>query len=134
MAGLAPGEVAVPIRGVLSSQDNVRFLLADVTEIDFAERQVRSRELPPLGYDYLVIAAGAENSYFGHDEWQPVAPGLKDIDDAIEIRRRVLVAFEAAEREPDPGVRRKHPPSPSSAVARRASSWRERSPSWPRPV
>jgi NADH dehydrogenase len=108
MAGLAPGEVAVPIRGVLSSQDNVRVLLADVTDIDLAERQVRSRELPPLGYDYLVIAAGAENSYFGHDEWQPVAPGLKDIDDALEIRRRVLVAFEAAEREPDPGVQRKH--------------------------
>src|SRR5688572_11967794 len=108
MAGLAPGEVAVPIRGVLRLQDNVRVLLSDVTDIDLDERLVRSREMPPLEYDYLVIASGAENSYFGHDDWQPVAPGLKDIDEALEIRRRVLLAFEAAEREPDPGVQRKH--------------------------
>jgi len=108
MAGLAPGEVAVPIRGVLRLQDNVRVLLSEVTDIDLGARLVRSREAAPLEYDYLVIATGAENSYFGHDDWQPVAPGLKDIDEALEIRRRVLLAFEAAEREPDPGVQRKH--------------------------
>jgi NADH dehydrogenase len=108
MAGLAPGEVAVPIRGVLRLQENVRVLLSDVTDIDLAQRLVRSRETPPLDYDYLVIATGAENSYFGHDEWQHVAPGLKDLDEALEIRRRVLLAFEAAERELDPSLARRH--------------------------
>jgi len=108
MAGLAPAEVAVPIRGVLSRQDNVRVLLANVTHVDLAERRVTSSEAAPLEYDYLVIASGAENSYFGHDDWKHVAPGLKDIDEALEIRRRVLLAFEAAEREPDPLVQRRH--------------------------
>jgi NADH:ubiquinone reductase (H+-translocating) len=108
MAGLAPGEVAVPIRGVLRLQQNVRVLLSDVTEIDLEQRIVHSREAPSFEYDYLVIASGAENSYFGHDEWQHAAPGLKDIDDALEIRRRVLLAFEAAERESDPSVQRRH--------------------------
>ncbi|HWO13143.1 MAG TPA: FAD-dependent oxidoreductase, partial [Polyangiaceae bacterium] len=83
MAGLAPGEVAVPIRGVLRLQDNVRVLLANVTSVDLAARLVTSSEAAPLEYDYLVIASGAENSYFGHDEWQHVAPGLKDVDDAL---------------------------------------------------
>lgn len=108
MAGLAPGEVAVPIRSVLRLQDNVRVLLANVTHIDLAERVVTSSEAAPLEYDYLVVASGAENSYFGHDGWKHVAPGLKDIDEALEIRRRVLLAFEAAEREPDPLVQRRH--------------------------
>jgi NADH dehydrogenase len=108
MAGLAPGEVAVPIRGVLRLQQNVRVLLSDVTDIDLEQRIVRSREAPSFEYDYLVIASGAENSYFGHDEWQHVAPGLKDLDEALEIRRRVLLAFEAAERESDPSVQRRH--------------------------
>jgi NADH dehydrogenase len=108
MAGLAPGEIAVPIRSVLSRQENARVLLADVTQVDLAQKIVHTREMSPLHYDYLVVAAGAENSYFGHDEWARVAPGLKDLDDAIEIRRRVLVAFEAAEREPDPTLQRQH--------------------------
>ena len=108
MAGLAPAEVAVPIRGVLSLQENVRVLLANVTHVDLAERRVTSPEAAPLEYDYLVIASGAENSYFGHDDWKHVAPGLKDLDEALEIRRRVLLAFEAAEREPDPSLQRKH--------------------------
>lgn len=108
MAGLAPGEIAVPIRAVLSRQQNVRVLLADVTDVDLTRRCVQTREALPLEYDYLVVAAGAENSYFGHDDWAKVAPGLKDLDDAVEIRRRVLVAFEAAEREPDPAVQRRH--------------------------
>jgi NADH dehydrogenase len=108
MAGLAPAEVAVPIRSVLRLQENVRVLLSNVTDIDLEQRIVRSLETPSLEYDYLVIASGAENSYFGHDEWQHVAPGLKDLDEALEIRRRVLLAFEAAEREPDRRVQRRH--------------------------
>jgi NADH dehydrogenase len=108
MAGLAPGEVAVPIRGVLRLQQNARVLLSDVTDIDLEQRLVKSREAAPIQYDYLVLAPGAENSYFGHDDWQQAAPGLKDLDDALEIRRRVLLAFEAAERETDPAVQRRH--------------------------
>jgi NADH:ubiquinone reductase (H+-translocating) len=107
MAGLAPGEVAVPIRGVLRRQDNARVLLANVTSVDLERRCVHSLETPPREYDYLIIATGAENNYFGHDEWARVAPGLKDVDDALEIRRRVLLAFEAAEREPDPLIQRR---------------------------
>jgi NADH:ubiquinone reductase (H+-translocating) len=108
MAGLSPGEIAVPIRAILANQQNARVLLAEVTGIDLDKRCVRTREALPIEYDYLVIAAGAENSYFGHHDWAKVAPGLKDLDDAVEIRRRVLVAFEAAEREPDPAVQRRH--------------------------
>src|SRR5882724_1463126 len=108
MAGLSPGEIAVPIRSVLSRQQNARVLLAEVTNVDLAAKRVETREALPLDYDYLVVATGAENSYFGHDDWARVAPGLKDLDDAVEIRRRVLVAFEAAEREPDPTVQRRH--------------------------
>ncbi len=107
MAGLTPGEIAVPIRGVLGRQENVRVLLAEVTAIDVAARRISTRECAPLEYDFLVLAPGAVNSYFGHDDWARVAPGLKDLDDAVEIRRRVLLAFEAAEREPDPIVQRR---------------------------
>jgi NADH:ubiquinone reductase (H+-translocating) len=108
MAGLTPAEIAVPIRSVLRRQENVKVLLADVTHVDLAARLVHTRECPPLAYDYLVLAPGSENAYFGHDEWARVAPGLKDLDDAVEIRRRVLLAFEAAEREEDATERRRH--------------------------
>jgi NADH:ubiquinone reductase (H+-translocating) len=108
MAGLSPGEIAVPIRSVLSRQANARVLLAEVTNVDLVQKRVETREALPLDYDYLVVATGAENSYFGHDDWARVAPGLKDLDDAVEVRRRVLLAFEAAEREPDPGIQRQH--------------------------
>jgi NADH dehydrogenase len=107
MAGLTPGEIAVPIRSVVRRQDNVRVLLAEVRGIDLAARRISTRECAPIEYDFLVLAPGAVNSYFGHDEWARVAPGLKDLDDAVEIRRRVLLAFEAAEREPDPIVQRR---------------------------
>jgi len=83
-------------------------LLAEVTSIDLAGRRVFTRECTPLEYDYLVLAPGAVNAYFGHDDWAHFAPGLKDLDDAVEIRRRVLLAFEAAERESDPVQQRKH--------------------------
>jgi NADH dehydrogenase len=106
MAGLGPAEIAVPIRSVLRHQDNVRVLLAEVTEIDVSTRRVLTRECGALEYDYLILAPGAENSYFGHTDWMHAAPGLKDLDDAVEIRRRVLMAFEVAERETDPIAQR----------------------------
>jgi len=108
MAGLAPTEIAAPIRSVLRKQRNARVLLAEVTHVDLEAKQVFIDPGPaeePLAYDYLVLAPGARTHYFGHDEWAPYAPGLKSIDDAVEIRRRVLLAFEAAEREPDPEKR-----------------------------
>ena len=109
MAGLAPNEIATPIRSVLRQVANARVLLAEVTSVDLVKRHVVTRECTaPIDYDYLVLAPGAVNSYFGHDDWQHVAPGLKDLDDAVEIRRRVLLAFEAAEREPDPVAQRRH--------------------------
>ena len=108
MAGLSPAEIAVPIRSLFSDQKNTRILLAEATGIDLAKRTVSLREAAALHYDYLVLAAGSRTNYFGHDEWREVAPGLKDIDDAIEIRRRVLLAFEAAERETDAEEQRRH--------------------------
>lgn len=108
MAGLAPNEIATPIRSVLRHVENARVLLAEVTSVDLAKRQVFTRECAALEYDYLVLAPGAVNSYFGHADWAHVAPGLKDLDDAVEIRRRVLLAFEAAEREPDSKAQRRH--------------------------
>ena len=108
MAGLGPNEIAAPIRGVLRHVDNARVLLAEVTGADLEQRRVFTAECTPLEYDYLVLAPGAVNSYFGHDDWAHFAPGLKDLDDAVEIRRRVLLAFEAAEREPDPAKQRKY--------------------------
>jgi len=108
MAGLSPAEVATPIRSVLRGQENARVLLAEVTSVDLVAKKVHTRECPPLDFEFLVLAPGAQNSYFGHDEWARVAPGLKDLDDAVEIRRRVLLAFEAAEREGDPERQRRH--------------------------
>ncbi|HUA17025.1 MAG TPA: NAD(P)/FAD-dependent oxidoreductase [Verrucomicrobiae bacterium] len=97
-AGLSPGEIAEPIRSILRFRKNVEVLMAEVTGFDLARRvvEVPGQEIP---YDYLILAAGAQDTYFGHDEWEPLAPGLKSIDDALEIRRRVLVAFELAERQ-----------------------------------
>jgi NADH dehydrogenase len=108
MAGLGPSEIAAPIRGVLRHVDNARVLLAEVTGADLAARRIFTRECAPFDYDFLVLAPGAVNSYFGHDDWAHTAPGLKDLDDAIEIRRRVLLAFEAAERETDTVAQRKY--------------------------
>ena len=105
MAGLSPADIAAPIRAVLRRQKNVSVLLAEATGVDFDRRVVKLRD-GELGYDYLVLATGGRTSYFGHDEWEQVAPGLKDLDDAVEIRRRVLLAFEAAEKETDEGRRR----------------------------
>jgi NADH:quinone reductase (non-electrogenic) len=95
-AGLSPGEIAAPIRWILRGR-NVEVLLGEVREFDLDRRLVKLPELD-VPYDYLVVAAGASHAYFGHDEWEPLAPGLKTIEDALEIRRRVLLAFELAER------------------------------------
>jgi NADH:ubiquinone reductase (H+-translocating) len=103
-AGLPPSDVAWPIRSILSRQRNATVLLGEVTGIDVAHRVVALGERR-LAFDYLVVASGSTHSYFGHDDWQPFAPGLKSIDDATAIRRRILNAFEAAEMEPDPARR-----------------------------
>jgi NADH dehydrogenase len=97
-AGLSPGEIAAPIRSILRSHKNIEVLMAEVTGFDLDRRLVKTSEAD-LAYDYLIVAAGATHSYFGHDDWEPYAPGLKTIEDALEIRRRVLLAFELAERQ-----------------------------------
>jgi NADH dehydrogenase len=107
MAGLSPADISAPIRAVLSEQENAQVLLTEVTGVDRAARRLAT-ELGPVEYDYLILAAGACSTWFGHDDWARHAPGLKDIGDAIEIRHRVLHAFEAAEREPDPVHRARH--------------------------
>jgi NADH:ubiquinone reductase (H+-translocating) len=101
-ASLSPGDIASPIRSILRHQQNVEVLLADVQTIDPANHRVLIDGAEPIPYDYLVIASGAAHAYFGHAEWAERAPGLKTLDDALEMRRRVLLAFEAAERETDP--------------------------------
>src|SRR5262245_42329078 len=105
MAGLSPADIAAPIRSVLRNQKHVTVLLDEATEVDFNNHTVELRD-SRLKYEYLVLATGGRTSYFGHDEWEIFAPGLKDLDDAVEIRRRVLLAFEAAEKETDPERRR----------------------------
>ena len=104
-AALNPGDIAYPIRAVVKAQANVRVLLAEARAIDPATRRVVLDD-GELAYDYLIVATGATHSYFGHDAWAPLAPGLKSVEDALEIRRRVFLAYEAAERESDPGAQR----------------------------
>ena len=103
--GLSPGDIASPIRSVLSRCRNARVMLGEVVGFDPVRRQVLLSD-GTVGYDTLIVAAGARHHYFGHAEWEAVAPGLKTIEDATEIRRRIFLAFEAAEREPDPERRR----------------------------
>ena len=105
-AGLSPADIAAPIRWILRRQSNVRVLLGDVVGIDIAHRRVTLAEGGDLDYDFLIVATGVTHAYFGHDEWAAHAPGLKTLDDAVAIRRRVLMAFEWAEREPDPDRQR----------------------------
>ncbi len=103
MAGLDPSEIASPIRSMLHGYKNVRTLLGAVTDVDLVN-QVIDSEAGKLPYDYLIIACGAQHSYFGNDNWEEFAPGLKNISQATEIRRRVLMAFEEAERTDDPTI------------------------------
>jgi NADH dehydrogenase len=104
-AALNPANIASPIRRILRGLDNVEVLLGEVESIDVQGKSVQMSD-GALHYDYLIVATGATHSYFGHEEWEADAPGLKSIEDALEIRRRVLLAYEAAEREPDPRRRR----------------------------
>ncbi len=105
-AALSPGEIAEPIRHILRRQRNTCVRLAEVIGIDVTARQVKLSNHEEVPYDYLIVATGVTHSYFGHNEWAEVAPGLKTLEDAIEIRRRFLLAFEKAEWEPDPKRRR----------------------------
>jgi NADH:ubiquinone reductase (H+-translocating) len=101
-ASLSPADVAQPIRSILRRQSNTEVWLGEAVGIDVSRREVQLADGVAVGYDYLILATGATHAYFGNDAWAAVAPGLKTIDDATEIRRRFLLAFEAAEREADP--------------------------------
>ncbi len=103
-AALSPGDIASPIRWILRRQSNVEVLLAEAESVDVDRRRVVLMD-GEVEYDYLIVATGATHAYFGHDEWRPLAPGLKTLEDALGIRRRVLLAFERAEREADPARR-----------------------------
>ncbi|MFG0335045.1 MAG: NAD(P)/FAD-dependent oxidoreductase, partial [Maioricimonas sp. JB049] len=98
---LSPANIAAPLRAIFRRQQNCQILLGEVTGFDVARRRVLLRD-GELEYDTLVVAAGSTHSYFGHDEWKPHAPGLKSVEDATRMRKKILLAFEAAEREPDP--------------------------------
>ena len=98
---VTPGDIAQPLRSILRGQRNTTVLLGEAAGLDPERREVTLSDGGPIGYDTLIVAAGARFSYFGHDDWAKDAPGLKSLDDALEIRRRILIAFEAAEREHD---------------------------------
>ena len=104
--GLSPANIAAPLRGILASQRNCQVLMGEVSRIDLPRNRLRIADRE-IEYDVLVVAAGATHSYFGHQDWEQYAPGLKTIEDATEIRRRILTAFEAAERTLNPEERRR---------------------------
>jgi NADH dehydrogenase FAD-containing subunit len=106
-AALSPADIAQPIRGILRRQRNTSVLLGRVTGIDVAAREVLIGEDRRVPYDHLIVATGARHAYFGNDQWEPFAPGLKKIEDATDIRRRILLAFELAETASDPEERRR---------------------------
>ena len=105
MAGLSPADIAMPARSILAHQKNARVLLEEVRKIDLDGKKIET-ESESIAFDYLIVATGAKTDYFGHTKWESVAPGLKSIEDALEIRRRVLMSFELAEREADDDKRR----------------------------
>src|SRR5207253_5398448 len=100
-AGLSAPAIAAPVRHLFRNQRNVTSLLGEVQDMDPHARCVRLKDGAELAYDHLIVAAGATHSYFGRDDWAPFAPGLKTLDDAFEIRRRILLAFEEAEKTHD---------------------------------
>src|SRR5213078_4186064 len=104
-AALSPADIAAPVRAILHKCENVEVILAEVQSIDVNNRIVHAGDLD-LSYDYLILATGARHSYFGHPEWERLAPGLKSLEDAVEIRRRILLAFEYAEKVNDEAARR----------------------------
>lgn len=99
--GLSPGDISSPLRSILRRQKNARVLMAEVVDIDVSRRRVVLAD-GEVGYDSLIVATGAHHDYFGNSRWEQYAPGLKTVEDALEIRKRIYLAFEAAEREPDP--------------------------------
>ncbi len=99
LAALSPGDIAQPIRSIFRNRRNVEVLMDEVVGIDTQTKSVQLRSSATMHYDYLILATGSTHSYFGHDAWEPYAPGLKTVEDAIEIRRRILLAFELAERQ-----------------------------------
>src|SRR5262249_32665678 len=103
-AGLSPGDIAHPIRAILRRQKNARVFLAEAVSIDTDTKTIHLKD-DRIHYDFLILAAGAQHSYFGHAEWEANAPALKSLEDALEIRRRILLAFERAEREQDEAKR-----------------------------
>ncbi len=103
-AALSPGDIAYPIRAILRRQWNARVLLGEAVSVDLPSRSLQLKD-GILHYDYLILATGASHAYFGHEDWEAYAPGLKSLEDALEIRRRILLAFEKAERETDEGRR-----------------------------
>src|SRR5207248_5397567 len=104
-AALSPADIAAPVRAILSKCRNVEVILAEVQSVDVETKKLKTVDLE-MDYDYLIIATGARHSYFGHNEWEKLAPGLKSLEDAIELRRRILLAFEYAEKTPDEAARR----------------------------
>jgi len=104
-AALSPADIAAPVRAILSKSKNMEVILAEVESIDVNAKKVRMVD-EELDYDYLIVATGARHSYFGHPEWEKLAPGLKSLEDAVEIRRRILLAFEYAERISDEAARK----------------------------
>ncbi|MEO7674238.1 MAG: FAD-dependent oxidoreductase, partial [Pyrinomonadaceae bacterium] len=98
-AVLSPGEIASPIRRILHNAKNIEVILGEAASFDKEKQLVKLSDGSEIMYDYLIIAAGARHAYFGHDDWETHAPGLKTLEDALEIRRRVLLAFELAERD-----------------------------------
>jgi NADH dehydrogenase len=104
-AALSPADIAAPLRGVLSECRNVEVILAEVDSVDANARCVKARDVS-VDYDYLILATGSRHSYFGHDEYEKLAPGLKSLEDAVEIRRRILMAFEFAEKTRDESAKK----------------------------
>ena len=104
-AALSPADIAAPVRAILSKSENMEVILAEVESIDVSAKKVRMSD-GELAYDYLIVATGARHSYFGHPEWERLAPGLKSLEDAVEIRRRILLAFEYAEKISDEAARK----------------------------
>lgn len=100
-AALNPADIASPIRSILRRQKNVDVILGDATSVDVAGKQVLLADGTSVSYDYCAVATGARHSYFGHQEWEALAPGIKSLEDALEVRRRIFLAFERAEREPN---------------------------------
>src|SRR5213592_4549192 len=104
-AALSPADIAAPVRSVLSKCKNIEVILAEVKSVDVDAKKIKTADME-IGYDFLILATGARHSYFGHNEWEKLAPGLKSLEDAVELRRRILLAFEFAEKTTDEAARR----------------------------